>query len=201
MNAEKDKINTLRPFKEYRKMRQEAISKLANCQEDDERTCIVDEARISLNEKDELLDQLLNGYKYLNIPIELFLISDFWKKLKKESEKSIRFVKFNNTKLNKPEQEDYDLMSVEEYKKLRQEAINKLLNCQQFNEDYCIVDKIRVRIDEKDAILNLLQDDYEYFRVPLPLYFTSMFWRTLKVESNRRICHIIMEDVSPQKKL
>ena len=93
------------------------------------------------------------------------------------------------------------LRPFKEYRKMRQEAISKLLNCQQFNEDYCIVDKIRVRIDEKDVILNLLQDDYEYFRVPLPLYFTSMFWRTLKVESNRRICHIIMEDVSPQKKL
>lgn len=92
------------------------------------------------------------------------------------------------------------LRPFKEYRKMRQEAINKLLNCQQFNEDYCIVDKIRVRIDEKDSILNLLQDDYEYFRVPLPLYFTNMFWRTLKIESNRRICHIIMKDMSVKRK-
>ncbi len=90
------------------------------------------------------------------------------------------------------EKGNQDLMPLEEYKKLRNKAVAKLKDYKMCTDDICIIGDQRIRVKDKDKLLNQLLEGYEYLEVPLELYLTSKFWRTLKVESNIRIRHIKM---------
>ncbi len=93
------------------------------------------------------------------------------------------------------ENEEITLMSTEEYMRLRNKAIKKLKNSSDFDESRCIIGGIKVLIEEKDLLLNQLISGYEYLKVPISLYLTNEFWRILKVESNRRIRLIKIQDI------
>ena len=93
------------------------------------------------------------------------------------------------------ENEEITLMSTEEYMCLRKKAIKKLKNNFDFDESRCIVGGTRVRIEEKEILLNQLICGYEYLKVPISLYLTDEFWRILKAESNKRIRKIKIQDI------
>lgn len=67
---------------------------------------------------------------------------------------------------------------------IRDDAIKYLQECSVIDSEYCIVRKTRVKIVEKDVLLQQLLHNEDYLKVPLALYFSSPFWRELKVKSN-----------------
>ena len=71
-------------------MRTEAIRKLTNAKKIDESLYLVDGQKVQADERDELLKQLEEDKIYLKIPLELFLVSEFWRTLKVESNKEVR---------------------------------------------------------------------------------------------------------------
>ncbi len=91
--------------------------------------------------------------------------------------------------------EGITLMQNEEYLCMRKKAISILKRSQNNAEKFCIVGKQKVLIEEKEVLLNQLIGDYEYLKVPIELYLTSEFWRTLKVESNNRIRFIKLQNL------
>lgn len=67
---------------------------------------------------------------------------------------------------------------------IRDEAIKYLQEAITADSEYCIVRKMRIKIAEKDTLLEQLLNDDDYLEVPMALFFSSPFWRQLKVESN-----------------
>ena len=71
--------------------RQEAIKRLKNAE-----TCgdflVVDGQRIRKEDRDKLLKQLEENKVYLEVPLELYLVSKFWRALKTESNLEVRQV-------------------------------------------------------------------------------------------------------------
>lgn len=91
--------------------------------------------------------------------------------------------------------EGITLMPNDGYLCMRKKAIDILKKSQSCGDAFCIVEKQKVLIKEKDVLLNQLIGDYEYLKVPIELYLTSEFWRTLKVESNNRIRFIKLQNL------
>lgn len=89
-----------------------------------------------------------------------------------------------------------DLMPTEEYIRLREKAIEKLRESRDIDEKQCEVGTVKVSVEERDALLYQLTGDYEYLQIPLELYLTDVFWRTLKAEANKRIRHIKVQDIT-----
>ena len=87
----------------------------------------------------------------------------------------------------KDAEKEIRLMSTKEYMAFREKAIKKLESAQVIDEEECMVGKHRILTEEKDTLLEQLTGEYEYLTVPLELYLTDIFWRTLKVEANNRI--------------
>lgn len=69
-----------------------------------------------------------------------------------------------------------------------EKAIKLLQNPTDVNGAYCKIEGIRVAIEEKDLLLQQLLAGEDYLKVPMSLFFGSMFFRELKVKSNI-ICH------------
>lgn len=67
---------------------------------------------------------------------------------------------------------------------IRDEAIKCLQEYVVIDSEYCIVRKTRIKIVEKDELLEQLLNGDDYLKVPMALFFSSPFWRQLKVESN-----------------
>ena len=85
--------------------------------------------------------------------------------------------------------ENDSLITHSEYMKMREEAITRLRAARNNGNGTCTLADSRtlVNIAEKDLLLEQLLGKFEYLTVPVELYLTSRFWRTLKVESNKRI--------------
>lgn len=67
---------------------------------------------------------------------------------------------------------------------IRDEAIKCLQECTVLDSEYCIVREMKIQIREKDILLKQLLNGEDYLEVPMKLFFSSPFWRQLKVESN-----------------
>jgi len=68
---------------------------------------------------------------------------------------------------------------------LRKEAISRLQNCSIIDSEYCKVENIKVKIEDKDLLLNQLLNDEVRLKVPLCLYLGSSLFMELKIESNK----------------
>lgn len=91
--------------------------------------------------------------------------------------------------------ETNSLMALDEYMKMREEAISRLETACSTGSGVCILagSRTKVNIAEKDLLLEQLLGNYEYLTVPVELYLTDSFWRTLKAESNKRIRQLRIE--------
>ena len=67
---------------------------------------------------------------------------------------------------------------------LREKAILMLEEAKMIDDEKCLVDETRVRIADKDMLLNQLKNNEPYLSVPMALFFSSPFWRRLKAKSN-----------------
>lgn len=83
--------------------------------------------------------------------------------------------------------EECTLMTKEEYIEMREKAIEILSNAQAIDSKECMAGNTSILIEEKDVLLEELIERYEYLTIPVELILTSKFWRSLKVESNKRI--------------
>lgn len=98
MSDFKNEDMTLMSTEEYMYLRKKAIGKLENSTSFDESRCIIGGTRVLIEEMEVLLNQLVGGYEYLKVPISLYLTSEFWRILKAESNKRIRFIKIQEIK-------------------------------------------------------------------------------------------------------
>lgn len=91
--------------------------------------------------------------------------------------------------------ETNSLMALDEYMKMRKDAISRLQTACSAGSGVCILagSRTKVNIAEKDLLLEQLLGNYEFLSVPVELYLTSHFWRTLKAESNKRIRQLRIE--------
>lgn len=74
-------------------MRAEAIRKLREAKKVNESLYLVDGQKVQADERDELLGQLTENKIYLKVPLELYLVSEFWRTLKVQSNKEVRQAK------------------------------------------------------------------------------------------------------------
>ena len=105
------------------------------------------------------------------------------------------YLNLGGIEMKKVINEGITLMPNGEYLCMRKKAIDILKKSQNNEEKICVVGKQKVLIKEKDVLLNRLIGGYEYLKVPIELYLTSEFWRTLKVESNNRIRFIKLQNL------
>ena len=91
--------------------------------------------------------------------------------------------------------ETNSLMTLDKYLNMREEAISRLQTASSAGRGVCAFAGSRtlVNIAEKDLLLEQLLGNYEYLAVPVELYLTDFFWRTLKAESNKRIRQLRIE--------
>ena len=69
----------------------------------------------------------------------------------------------------------------------RAKAMRKLEEAIMLDESFCEVDGQKVKVSERDELLQQLRDNKIYLKVPVELYLTSQFWRELKTESNLEV--------------
>ena len=78
---------------EYIKAREEAIRRLNEARYVDDVFCAVGKTRLAIKDKDEILDQLVGGYEFLKVPLELYFTDNFWRRLKMQSNLRVRRLK------------------------------------------------------------------------------------------------------------
>ena len=71
--------------------------------------------------------------------------------------------------------------------KVREDALTRLRqSVVDIDDEFCLIAGIKVKNVERVNLINQIESDSSYLKVPLSLLLSSPFWRALKADSNQR---------------